>query len=166
MKEPYIGDITICSFSVEPRGWAFCDGRLLPIAQNQPLYLILGTAYGGDGVTNFALPDLRGRAPIGTGQGFTRGNQGGEERHALTEAEIPAHTHYATGTLNGANQASPAGNYWATVTEGLYGSAAPNAAFNNAANGVTGGGQSHENMPPFLTLNFIIALQGVFPSRN
>jgi microcystin-dependent protein len=138
----------------------------MQINQNQGLFSLLGTTYGGNGTTTFLLPDLRGRASVHTGNDLTYGQRGGEETHTLSAAETPAHSHVVTGTSNGPDQASPAGNFWAAVTENIYSSATPNAGMNAAAIAAAGGSQPHENMPPFLVLNFVIALQGIYPSRN
>ena len=153
------------SFSFAPKGWALCNGQLLPINQNQALFSLLGTMYGGDGRVNFALPNLEGRVPVHLGGGFTQGQVGGEEAHTLTISEMPAHTHTAQGTSDVPDSAVPTGNYLAAV-QGLYGAPAdvvplPGATITNA-----GGGQPHQNMQPYLVLNFCIALQGVFPSQN
>ncbi|MGH9841957.1 MAG: phage tail protein [Blastocatellia bacterium] len=166
MAEQFMAEIRICSFNFPPRGWAACDGQLLPINQFQAIYSLLGTMYGGNGTTNFALPDLRGRAPIHIGNGLTDGNRGGEEAHTLIQAETPSHSHKVTGTTNGPDQASPAGNYWAAVTESIYSSAPPDAGMNGAAVGTAGGSQPHENMPPFLVLNYVIALTGIYPPKT
>ncbi len=166
MEDPYIGDIMICSFNYAPSGWAPCEGQLVRINQNPQLFSVIGTTYGGDGVNTFALPDLRGRAPLGMGAGFNPGARGGEENHTLTTEELPAHRHPAMGTNFDPNQPSPAGNYWATLPSKAYSAAPPNGAFNNAANGSTGSGQAHENMPPFLTLKFVIAVRGILPPRS
>lgn len=165
MSDPYLGEIRIVSFTFPPRGWATCNGQLLPINQNQALFSILGTQYGGNGVTTFALPDLRGRVPVHQSPQLPVGAAGGEESHVLTTAELPAHRHQV--------RASPAAGT-ATVPTNAYPAAAPGAAYAAAANtpmlstavASVGGGQAHENRSPFLALNFTIALQGVFPSRN
>ncbi|HEY6804030.1 MAG TPA: tail fiber protein [Pyrinomonadaceae bacterium] len=168
MAEPFIGEIKIISWNFAPQGWAFCNGQLLPINQNQALFSILGTTYGGDGRVNFALPDLRGRTPIYTGQGFTLGQRGGETAHTLILSEMPAHTHFGScnGTANSANQGGPGGNYWADGGKSIYSNASPNTTMLAGAVAPIGGSQAHENMSPYLVLNFIIALVGIFPSRN
>ncbi|TCV89021.1 phage tail protein [Sulfurirhabdus autotrophica] len=165
MSEPFLGEIRVTSFSFAPKGWAMCNGQLLPINQNQALFALLGTQYGGNGQTTFALPDLRGRSPIHTAAGFVQGQTGGEEAHLLTSAEIPAHTH-AQGSAAQATGANPANNVLAAKPRrgsNVYASTA-NVAL--AGQGSAGGNQSHGNMQPYLTLNFVIALQGIFPSRN
>ena len=165
MSEPFLAEIKLASFDFPPRGWAFCDGRLLQISQYQALFSLLGTQYGGDGKTTFALPDLRGRVPINIGNGFANGNNGGEESHTLTIAEIPNHTHAVTGTTNPGGE-GPVGNVWATVTENVYSSGTPDASMSGRAIANAGESQPHDNMPPFLVLNYIIALQGILPPRS
>jgi microcystin-dependent protein len=168
MGTPYIGEIKIISWNFAPQGWAFCNGQLLPINQNQALFSILGTVYGGDGRVNFALPDLRGRTPIYTGQGLTLGERGGEQAHTLTQSEMAAHTHLPNclSTGGGANQGAVTNNYWADGGKSIFASGSPNTTMLPAAVTPVGGSQPHQNMSPYLVLNFIIALVGVFPSRN
>ncbi len=165
MSTPFLGEIKIVSFIFAPKGWAECIGQLLPINQNQALFSLLGTTYGGDGQTNFALPDLRGRVPFHTGNTLTLGQRGGEEAHTLNITELPAHNHVPAGSSNAANAAAPTGNVWATLTSAGY-AAASNTSLNPASITNTGGSQAHNNQSPFLVLNFCIALQGIFPSRN
>ena len=173
MADPFMSEIRIFSFNFAPKGWALCNGQLLPINQNQALFSLLGTTYGGNGQTNFALPDLRSRVPFHfDGSGFVLGQVGGEENHTLTIAEIPTHTHTLTPALNalvGANnnatQLNPVGNFWANSGKAVYTTAAANGAMGAATVSSTGA-QPHNNMSPFLTLNFCIALLGIFPSRN
>jgi microcystin-dependent protein len=170
MGQPYLGEIRIVSFNFAPKGWALCNGQLLPINQNQALFAVLGTTYGGNGQTTFALPDFRGRTGIswGTRPGaptFNYGQPGGEEMHTLVTNEIPAHTHTPVASTQGANQASPSGNLWPTgpsqyATTPLNTNMAANAIGNNT------GGVGHDNRAPYLVLNFIIATTGIFPSRN
>ncbi len=176
MSEPFLAEIRIVGFNFAPRGWAFCDGQILPINQNQSLYSLLGTTYGGDGRTSFALPDLRGRTPVHEGQlpggGYYQlGQKSGAETLALTSAQMPPHTHDLVATNDSATLPGPAGNLPATAPAAVgetysSGSAGLTAAFNAAAIAPAGGGQGHENMQPCLALNFCIALQGLFPSRN
>jgi microcystin-dependent protein len=155
------------SFEFAPRGWALCNGQLLPINQNQALFSLLGTTYGGDGRVNFALPDLRARTPIHVGSGHTLGERGGEQAHTLSIAELPEHTHVANGAGVDGTQLLPGGNLLASTPDPLYHAADGNLAA-MAPGSVTnvGGSQAHLNMQPFLTLNFCIALQGIFPSPN
>ena len=156
-------------FNFAPRGWATCDGQTMPINQNQALFSLLGTTYGGDGQTTFNLPDLRGRTTLGVGtQGgnsISWGQSGGEELHTLTIPEMPSHTHTATATAATASAPGPAGNFWANgvsqyAASPLDTAMAPNAIAN------AGSGQAHENRSPYLVISFIIALQGIFPTRN
>jgi microcystin-dependent protein len=163
--EPFLGQIMVASFNFPPKGWALCDGQLLAINQNQALFALLGTTYGGDGQTAFALPDLRGRVPIHTGNGFTLGTSGGEEAHTLIAAEMPAHTHLVTTSPGTANLASPKGNYVASSARAGF-AQNPNGLLAPGSVGSAGGGQSHPNQSPYTVLSFVIALQGIFPSRN
>lgn len=170
MSEPFLAEVRMVGFNFAPRGWAFLDGQILPINQNQSLYSILGTTYGGDGRTSFALPDLRGRTPLHVGDGHGLGQKSGAETVTLTAAEIGAHTHAVKASSATGNQTTPTGHLLATEV-------APDAAYRDpeAANATAlrsgtltnaGGGQAHNNMQPFVVLNFCIALQGLFPSRN
>ena len=157
------------SFVFAPKGWALCNGQLLPINQNQALFSLLGTTFGGDGRVNFALPDLRGRTPLHVGSGHTLGERGGEQAHTLSIAELPTHTHVLNGTTAAATTGNPAGNLLAqtdATTGDVYGAPANLVAMAPQAIGNTGGSQAHLNMQPFLTLSFCIALQGIFPSPN
>ena len=170
MSTPYLGEIRISSFAFAPKGWALCNGQLLPINQNQALFSILGTAYGGDGRVNFALPDLRGRSPVHSGATLPLGARTGEEVHALAMSEMPGHTHALHGNSDVANTPTPVGTLPAARGRGgkdLYaqGDSIP-VSLHPQAIANAGSGQPHENMQPFLTLNFIIALVGVFPPRN
>ncbi|SRR6266446_211984 len=166
MSQPFMGEIKIISWNFPPKGWAFCNGQLLPINQNQALFSILGTTYGGDGRVNFALPDFRGRVPIYQGQGFTEGQAGGQEFHTLIMGEMPAHNHFLQANSSAANKAIPTNNFLANVSTKVYGPVSNLTTLNPSSVTNTGGSQPHENRQPFLVLNFIIALQGVFPSRN
>jgi microcystin-dependent protein len=168
MSEPFLAEIKIISWNFAPKGWAFCNGQLLPINQNQPLFSILGTVYGGNGQTTFALPDLRGRIPVHVGNGIILGERGGETVHTLTAAELPAHRHAAKahGGTSGVIKGTPAGNVWGYNASIRQFNGAANATMMPQAIGTVGGSQPHENMPPYLVLNYIIALQGIFPSRN
>ena len=168
--EPFIAQIMLFGGNFAPRGWAFCDGQLLPISSNSALFSIIGTAYGGDGRTTFALPDLRGRVPMhaGTGPGLTPrqiGQTVGVEGVALTEAQMPAHSHAVNVLNDPANNDRPAGDLLARAS--IYsGSTGSTVALSDQTISATGSGQQHENMQPTLCINYIIALQGIFPSRS
>lgn len=170
MAEPFLSEIRIMSFVFAPKGWALCDGQLLPINQNQGLFSLLGTTFGGNGQTNFALPDLRGRTPIHVGAAHTLGERGGEQAHTLSIAELPTHTHVLNGSSSSADAAVPTGNLLAAVDQttvgNAYAGASNLAAMAGQSAGNTGGSQAHLNMQPYLTLSFCIALQGIFPSPN
>ena len=165
MSTPFLAEIRIFSFNFAPKGWAMCNGQVLPINQNQALFSLLGTTYGGDGQITFALPNLQGRVPVYPGNGITLGQLGGEAAHTLLLSELPAHTHTPIGNSASASAANPSGNLWASMSSGGY-QATPDTAMNAASILATGGSQPHDNMSPYLTLNFCIALQGIFPSRN
>jgi microcystin-dependent protein len=165
MSTPFLGEIKIISWNFPPKGWAFCNGQQLPINQNQALFSLFGTMYGGNGQTTFALPDFRGRAPIHVGAGFIQGQSGGQESHTVTMSEMPAHNHIAMASTAAPNQGSPVGNMCADNGQNLY-AAASNAAMAPQAVTNVGGSQAHANLQPFLCLNFIVALIGIFPSRN
>jgi microcystin-dependent protein len=170
MGTPILGEIKIISWNFAPQGWAFCNGQFLPINQNQALFSILGTTYGGNGQTTFALPDFRGKVPIHQGNGFVVGEKAGQEVHTLTLAEMPAHNHFMNVSTTSTDNAATSGNsnYWGKTADNtlLYASGQGNSAMASATCGPIGGSQPHENRQPYLVLNFIIALQGVFPSRN
>ena len=169
MAEPFLSEIRLFSFVFAPKGWALCNGQLLPINQNQALFSLLGTTFGGDGRVNFALPDLRGRVPIHVGSGHTLGERGGEQAHTLSIAEIPTHTHVASGVNATADVADPTNGFFAsppTAVGAVYGPANSLVAMNAGAVANTGGSQAHLNMQPFLTRSFGIALQGIFPSAT
>jgi microcystin-dependent protein len=163
MSEPFLGELKLMSFNFAPKGWAQCNGQMLPINQNQALFSLFGTMYGGNGQTTFALPDLRGRIPIHRASDFTQGQRIGQEYHTLTMSEMPIHTHSAWASSQNGDQADPkilagAANVYAgssTLT-----SIAPGTVSN------VGGSQPHENRQPYLVLNWCVALQGIFPSRN
>jgi microcystin-dependent protein len=163
MAEPFLSEIRIMSFVFPPKGWALCNGQLLPINQNQGLFSLLGTTFGGDGRVNFALPDLRGRTPIHVGSGHTLGERGGEQAHTLSIGEIPTHTHVLNGTSNAGNALIPTGNLLAKANLPAYRGVDNLVAMAPSVANV-GGSQAHLNMQPFLTLSFCIALQGIFPS--
>ena len=166
MSTPFLGEIKIVSFNFAPKGWAQCNGQFLPINQNQALFSILGTTYGGNGQTTFALPDFRGRVPIHQGEGFIEGNAGGQEFHTVTSSEMPAHNHFLQANSAAANKAIPTNNYLANVSTKVYGAVANLTTLQPSSVTNVGGSQAHENRQPFLVLLFIIALQGIFPSRN
>jgi microcystin-dependent protein len=167
MAEPFLSEIRVMSFNFPPRGWAFCNGQILPINQNQALFSLLGTTYGGNGLTNFALPDLQGRVPLHRGAGHTLGETAGEYAHTLTTAELPPHTHVLTACSQGGNLPTPAGNVLAsTAPNPLYGPAKGQVALAAGTVAGTGGSQAHANTQPFLALSFCIALVGIFPSQN
>jgi microcystin-dependent protein len=155
------------SFAFAPKGWALCNGQLLPINQNQALFSLLGTTFGGDGRVNFALPDLRGRAPIHVGSAHVLGERGGEQAHTLSVAELPAHTHMLNGSSTaGTNTPTNATIFAKSNPQAVYGSASNLGAMDPGSVGNVGGSQAHLNMQPFLTLSFCVALQGIFPSPN
>lgn len=166
MAEPFLSEIRIMSFAFAPKGWAFCNGQLLPINQNQALFSLLGTTYGGDGRVNFALPDLRGRTPIHVGSGHTLGERAGEQAHTLTIAELPTHAHVVNANNGAGNTANPPNAVLSKAPANFYGPPQNLAAMNAASVLNAGGSQAHLNMQPFLTLSFCIALQGIFPSPN
>ncbi|MGH8564412.1 MAG: phage tail protein [Gammaproteobacteria bacterium] len=169
MAEPFLSEIRIMSFQFAPKGWALCNGQVLPINQNQALFSLLGTTFGGDGRVNFALPDLRGKTPIHVGSGHTLGERGGEQAHTLSIAELPTHTHVVSGTSTSADPNGtniPTANLLATTPSEIYAAPSNPVALAPSTIGNVGGSQAHLNMQPFLTLSFCIALQGIFPSPN
>lgn len=167
MSTPFLGEIKIVSFNFPPKGWALCNGQFLPINQNQALFSILGTVYGGNGQTTFALPDFRGRSPIHVGGGFNLGQRGGQEFHTVTQSEMPAHNHFvnASNLADATNVVDPANNFPANSSVPPYRTNS-NTTLHPASVTNVGGSQPHENRPPFSVLNFVVALQGVFPSQN
>jgi microcystin-dependent protein len=173
MSAPFLGEIRLFAGNFAPRGFAFCAGQLLPIAANTALFALLGTTYGGDGVQTFALPDLRGRAPLHQGHGpglstYVIGQQFGVENVTLTTQQLPAHTHQAMATNNSGTQSAPGGGIWATDSSGATAEydAPTGAAMAAQAIGATGDNVPHPNLQPFLAISYIIALEGIFPARN
>jgi microcystin-dependent protein len=167
MAQPYVGEIRMFAGNFAPAGWAFCDGQLLPISENETLFQLIGTTYGGDGESTFAMPDLRGRLPIHQGNGFILAETGGAEEITLTVQQIPAHSHPMLGTSVIANDATPAQNVLAqTGTFDGYQSSPPATQMSTLAIGSVGGSQPHTNFQPYLCVNFIISLFGIFPSPS
>jgi len=166
MSQPYVGEIRMFAGNFAPAGWMFCEGQLLPISEYETLFNLIGTTYGGDGQSTFALPDLRGRLPIHQGNGFTLAETGGVETVTLTVSQIPAHTHPYLASINFADNTSPSGAVVAQLTGGakIYSGAAGNAPMAPSSIGSTGGSQPHDNFQPYLCIDFIISLFGVFPS--
>jgi microcystin-dependent protein len=168
VAEPFLSEIRLMSFVFPPKGWALCDGQLLPINQNQALFSLLGTTFGGDGRVNFALPDLRSRVPIHVGSGHTLGERGGEQAHTLSIAELPQHAHAWNAKSSPATTAIPdtSSVLAASTGDNAWGPASNLVAMSPGTIQNTGGSQPHLNMQPFLVLSFCIALQGIFPSQN
>jgi microcystin-dependent protein len=169
MSEPYLGEIRMFGGNYAPLGWAFCNGQLLPISQNDALFSLIGTTYGGDGQTTFALPDLRGRVPIHQGTANPIGSAAGSETVTLTQSQMPQHTHAALGSGSEVEGSSPAGSVFAAGTDTpFYAPFNPSkaVAMSAAVVGSSGGSQPHENMQPYLCVSFIIALEGIFPSQG
>jgi len=178
MSNPFVAEIRIFGFNFAPKGWALCDGQLLPISQNTALFSLLGTTYGGDGKSTFGLPNLQGNAPMHPGQGpglslRDLGESAGEQSVTLLDSEMPAHTHTANSAnaVGSGTQLTPAGNIWANAstrraTVNVYAASPGNTQMDPLTLAFAGGSQPHNNMPPFLCLNFCIALQGVFPPRS
>jgi microcystin-dependent protein len=160
-----MSEIRLMAFNFPPQGWAECNGQTLPINQNQALFSLLGTYYGGDGVRNFALPNLQGRIPIGTQGNYAVGQVGGEATHTLSLGELPMHTHLAQGTSTAGDSVVPAANYLGG-TENFYGAATSLTPMVGGTVGNAGGSQPHDNMQPYITVAYCIALQGVYPTRN
>ena len=166
MADPFLSEIRLFSFNFPPRGWALCNGQLLPINQNQALFALLGTTYGGNGQVNFGLPDLRGRTPIHAGNGHVLGESGGEPSHTLMSPELPMHTHVVQATTATGDIPVPTANLLADSPSQLYAAATNPTTLHPASITKAGGSQPHDNMQPFLVLSFCIALQGIFPSQN
>ena len=165
MAEPFLWEIRMMSFVFAPKGWALCNGQLLPINQNQALFSLLGTTYGGNGQTTFGLPNLQSRTPIHVGNGHALGEQGGEQAHTLSISELPTHTHVFNASQSNAGLPVPTNNLFGT-SNNMYAAATNLVAVNAGTITNVGGSQAHLNMQPFLTLSFCIALQGIFPSQN
>lgn len=168
MSTPYLGEIRAFSFNYAPKGWAMCNGQLLPINQNQALFSLLGTTYGGNGTTTFALPDLRSRSAVDVGgsEGYVAGQEVGTETVTLTTAELPSHGHPAYASSAGASSTTPTGNLWAAGSAAAWSAASPDTTMDPGAIAPAGGSQPHENRSPYLVLTYCISLQGIFPSRN
>ena len=168
MSTPFVGEMRWFSFNFAPKGWAACNGQTMAISQNTALFSLLGTTYGGNGTSTFALPNMQGSVPIHTGGGYNQGQTGGEATHTLTENEMAAHTHAANAVGSAGNSANPLGAYWAasTIGDAIYTTAAPDQSMIAGTVGTNGGGQAHPNLQPYLSLNLCISLQGIFPSRN
>jgi microcystin-dependent protein len=170
--QPFIGEIRMFAGNFAPAGWALCEGQVMPISQNAALFSLIGTTYGGDGVNTFALPDLRSRVPMSQGQGpglssYIIGESEGEETVTLTLPQIPAHRHVLQAVNAIGSFPDPVNSEWAELSAvNAYSSIATNASMDAGAIGTNGGSQPHDNMLPFLAINFIIALFGIFPSRN
>jgi len=166
MSDPYLAEIRLMSFSYAPRGWAHCNGQLLPINQNQALFALLGTTYGGNGTTNFALPDLRGRVPVHVGAGHTQGERAGEYAHTLTVAELPQHTHAVAASSAATGGSSNVNGRVLGGANNAYHAPSNLVALHPQTVASTGGSQPHQNTAPSLTLSFCIALQGIFPTQS
>jgi microcystin-dependent protein len=167
MSQPYVGEIRMVGCNFAPVGWAFCDGSTLAISQNDVLFALIGTTFGGDGVSTFNLPDLRGRIPVHQGPGFVLGQAGGTESITLTPAQLPSHNHLASCRSTTSDSPNPAGAIWGATSQNQYEPPASiNAQMMPAAVASAGGNQPHENRPPFLVVNFIISLFGIFPTQS
>jgi microcystin-dependent protein len=167
MSSPFIGEIRMFAGNFAPAGWAFCNGALIPISENDALFTLIGTTYGGDGQNTFALPDLQSRIPIHVGPGFALGQSGGVESVTLTTSQIPAHSHVPTCQTNTGNLLVPTAGVWAQPSTGTdYSDVAPSLTMDPAAIGPAGGSQPHDNMVPVLVVNFILSLFGIFPSQT
>ena len=166
MSDQFIGEIRVFGGNYAPEGWALCDGTLLPIAQNDALYAVIGTTYGGDGQTTFALPDLRGRIPVHQGPSYPLGQVAGTEQVTLALGQLPAHTHVAQASTANGDNADPTNRIWAQAPAKTYTTAAPDTTMHASSLSPAGGSMPHENMLPFLSVNFIIAVTGLFPSHT
>ena len=169
MTQPFLGEIRLFTWNWAPRGWALCQGQIMPISQNTALYSLLGTYYGGNGSSTFGLPDLRGRVPISMGQYYVMGEQDGQENVTLTLATMPAHNHVFSGTQNTATAKAPTGHFLAGISPNTKFGYAPSTtpvALDPTSISMVGGGQPHDNMQPYLVMNFCIATSGIYPARN
>jgi microcystin-dependent protein len=166
MSSPFVGEIRMFGGNFAPAGWAFCDGATLPIDQNDVLFNLIGTTYGGDGQSTFNLPDLRGRVPLHQGSGFVLGQQSGAETVTLTTSQIPAHNHVPQANSNAGTQSGPANGLWASSILNLFAVDPPSNQMDPAAIAAAGGSQPHDNMMPYLAINFILSLFGIFPSQS
>jgi microcystin-dependent protein len=166
MSDPYIGEIRMFAGDYAPRGWLRCDGSLLAISDNEALYVLIGTTYGGDGQSNFALPNLSGRIPVGRSPGRPEGHAAGVESVTLTTSQMPQHSHRARGATSAASATSPSNAVWATSSATPYTTGTPLAGMSPAAITPAGGSQPHSNMPPYLAVHYIIAVEGIFPTQN
>jgi len=166
MSSPFIGEIRMFAGNFAPVGWAFCDGAVIPISQNDALFNLIGTTYGGDGQSTFALPNLQSSVPVHVGPGFALGQTGGAETVTLTTSQIPAHSHVPQANSAPGTQAGPSGGAWAESTLDQFSSSSPSVNMSPTALGSSGGSQPHDNMAPFLVINFILSLFGIFPSQT
>jgi len=166
MSTPYVGEIRMFGGNFAPVGWQLCQGQVLPIADYELLFNLVGTTYGGDGQSNFALPDLRSRLPVHQGSGYVLGQTGGAETVVLTQQQLPQHTHPVGASATGSGLTGPANAVWRDYGRPSYSTLAPNAAMNSAAVAPAGGNAPHDNMSPYLVINFIIATDGIYPAPN
>jgi microcystin-dependent protein len=169
MSDPYIGEIRMSGFNFAPQGWALCNGQILPISQNQALFAILGTTYGGDGQSTFALPNLQGRVPMHVGAGYVLGQIAGESAHTLVQPELPIHTHQVMASTAATHSSDPTGRVFGNVQPGdlnLFRVQDNSTTMDGPTIGTAGGSQPHENMQPYTVVNFVIALEGIFPPHN
>jgi len=166
MSNPYVGEIRMTGFNFAPVDWSFCNGQLLPISEYEALFNLIGTTYGGDGQTTFALPNLQCRIPFHQGNSFILGQVSGTETVTLTTSQLPIHTHALAASSTGGAQASPAGGLWAQSTLEQFSTETNSHTMDPSTIVATGGSQPHDNMPPFLVINFIISLYGIFPTQN
>ena len=166
MSSPFVGEIRMFGGNFAPNGWAFCSGQLMAISENDVLFNLIGTTYGGDGQQTFALPDLQGRLPMHQGNSHVIGEKSGVESVTLTTQQIPLHNHAPLAVSGNGNQSTPQGGVWAGITTSIYTSNPPNIAFNPALGGNAGGNQPHDNLMPYLAVSFIISLYGVYPTQS